>query len=175
MRKKKVEVLISDKQIKDKVKELGKKITEDYKGKKPVLVSILKGGGFFMADLAREINLDLSIDYIEVSNYRNDTETSGNIKITKDLSKPILGKDVIVVEELIDNGLTLKAISKFLKAKGAKSVKICALLDKPSKHKISTKIDYLGFEIPDYHIVGYGIDFREQYRNLPYIGVIEEK
>lgn len=175
MKKETVKVLISEKQIRERVKELGRKITEDYKGKRPVLVSILKGGGFFIADLAREIDLDISIDYIETSSYGNSTETSGNVKITKDLSKPVLGKDVIVVEDIIDTGLTLKAIRKFLKAKGAKNVKICVLLDKPSRRKASTKIDYIGFEIPDYFVVGYGIDFSERYRNLPYIGVIEEE
>lgn len=172
MKEEKIEVLISENEIRKKVKELGKKITEDYFGKSPVLVSVLKGGGFFIADLAREIHLDVSIDYMETSNYRRSTESSESVKITKDLSKSVFGKDVIIVEDIIDTGFTIEAIRKFMKAKGARSVRVCVLLDKPSRRKVSIKIDYVGLKIPDLFVVGYGIDYSEKYRNLPYIGVV---
>lgn len=169
----KTEVLIKKEKINKRVKELASQITEDYKGRKPVLVSILKGGGFFIADLAREIKLDVSIDYIETSSYGKDTESTGNVKILKDLSQPVEGKDVIIVEDIIDTGYTLEAVEKLMEVRGAKSVKICVLLDKPSKRKISVKVNYVGFEIPDLFVVGYGIDYAERFRNLPYLAVIK--
>jgi hypoxanthine phosphoribosyltransferase len=169
----KIEVLIKKEKINKRVKELASQITEDYKGRKPVLVSILKGGGFFIADLAREIKLDVSIDYIETSSYGKDTESTGNVKILKDLSQPVEGKDVIIVEDIIDTGYTLEAVEKLMEVRGAKSVKICVLLDKPSKRKISVKVNYVGFEIPDLFVVGYGIDYAERFRNLPYLAVIK--
>lgn len=171
----KLEVLISKEEIKKRVSEIGSKITHDFKGKTPVLVSILKGGGFFIADLAREIKLNVSIDYIETASYGEETESSGSVKITKDLSKPVQGKDVIIVEDIIDTGYTLEAVKKLMRVRGAKSVKICVLLDKPSKRKVRVKIDYCGFEIPDKFVVGYGIDYAEKYRNLPYIAVVKRE
>lgn len=171
----KLEVLISKEEIKKRVSELGSKITHDFKGKTPVLVSILKGGGFFIADLAREIKLNVSIDYIETASYGEETESSGSVKITKDLSKPVQGKDVIIVEDIIDTGYTLEAVKKLMRVRGAKSVKICVLLDKPSRRKVPVKIDYCGFEIPDKFVVGYGIDYAEKYRNLPYIAVVKRE
>ncbi len=169
----KLEVLISKDEIRKRVSELGCKITQDFKGKTPVLVSILKGGGFFIADLAREIKLSVSIDYIETASYGEETESSGSVKITKDLSKPVQGKDVIIVEDIIDTGYTLEAVKKLMRVRGASSVKICVLLNKPSRRKVRVKIDYCGFEIPDKFVVGYGIDYAEKYRNLPYIAVIK--
>jgi len=173
MKKEKIEILIKKEEIKKRVKEIALQITKDYKGKKPVLVSILKGGGFFIADLARKIKLDVSIDYIETSSYGKGTEPTGNVKIIKDLSQPAAGKDVIIVEDIIDTGYTLEAVKKLMEVRGAKSVKICVLLDKPSKRKVSVEVDYLGFEIPDLFVVGYGIDYAERFRNLPYIAVVK--
>lgn len=173
MKEEKIEVLISENEIRKIVKELGKKITEDYVGKSPILVSVLKGGGFFIADLAREIHLDVSIDYMETSSYRNSIESSENIKITKDLSKSVFGKDVIIVEDIIDTGFNIEAIRKLMKAKGARSVRVCVLLDKPSRRRVSVKVEYVGLKIPDLFIVGYGMDYAEKYRNLPYIGVVK--
>jgi hypoxanthine phosphoribosyltransferase len=173
MKREKIEILIKKEEIKKRVKAIALQIAEDYKGKKPVLVSILKGGGFFIADLAREVKLDVSIDYIETSSYGKETESTGNVKIIKDLSQPVAGKDVIIVEDIIDTGYTLEAVRKLMKVRRAKSVKICVLLDKPSRRKVPIKVDYLGFEIPDLFVVGYGIDYAEKFRNLPYIAVVK--
>jgi len=172
--KERLEVLISEKDLKKRIKELADKISKDYKGKKPVFVSILKGGGFFLTDLVRGMKLDLTIDYIAASSYGTETESSGNVRILKDLSAPIDGKDVIIVEDIIDTGYTLKAIRDMLKAKKANSVKICVLLDKPDRRKVSVSVDYVGFKIPDLFVVGYGIDYAERYRNLPYIAVLKK-
>lgn len=174
MKKENLEVLISAKDLKKRIKELADEISTDYKGRKPVFVSILKGGGFFLADLVREMKLDLTLDYIAASSYGEGTESSGNVRILKDLSAPIDGKDVIIVEDIIDTGYTLKAIRDMLKARKASSVKVCVLLDKPDRRKVDVSVDYLGFTIPDLFVVGYGIDFAERYRNLPYIAVLKE-
>lgn len=169
----KLELLISENALKKRIKELADEISKDYKGKKPVFVSILKGGGFFLADLVREIKLDLTVDYIAASSYGSGTESSGNVHILKDLSAPVEGKDVIIVEDIIDTGYTLKAIYDILKTRKAKSIKICVLLDKPEKRKVKVAVDYTGFKIPDLFVVGYGIDYAERYRNLPYIAVLK--
>lgn len=174
MKKENLEVLISAKDLKKRIKELADEISADYKGKKPVFVSILKGGGFFLADLVREMNLDLTLDYIAASSYGEGTESSGNVRILKDLSAPIDDKDVIIVEDIIDTGYTLKAICDMFKARKASSVKVCVLLDKPDRRKVDVSVDYLGFTIPDLFVVGYGIDFAERYRNLPYVAVLKE-
>jgi len=175
MKKENLEVLISVKDLKKRIKELADEISTDYKGKTPVFVSILKGGGFFLADLVREMKLDLTLDYIAASSYGEGTESSGNVRILKDLSAPIDGKDVIIVEDIIDTGYTLKAIRDMLKARKASSVKVCVLLDKPDRRKVDVSVDYLGFTIPDLFVVGYGIDYAERYRNLPYIAALKEK
>ncbi len=172
-REEKLELLISKDALKKRIKELADKISNDYKGKKPVFVSILKGGGFFLADLVREIKLDLTVDYIAASSYGTGTESSGNVHILKDLSAPVEGKDVIIVEDIIDTGYTLKAIYNILKTRKAKSIKICVLLDKPERRKIKVPVDYTGFKIPDLFVVGYGIDYAERYRNLPYVAVLK--
>lgn len=167
------EVLFSREVISAKVEELGKKITEDYKGKDLVVVGVLKGANVFMADLIREINLPLEMDFMAVSSYGLSTESSGVVKIIKDLDKGIEGKDVLVVEDIIDTGLTLKYLCNNLMEREASSVKICTLLDKPERRKVDVPIDYKGFEIPDEFIVGYGIDFAEKYRNLPYVATLK--
>jgi hypoxanthine phosphoribosyltransferase len=167
------EVLYSRETINEKVKELGKQITSDYKGKELVVIGVLKGANVFMADLIREIEMPLEMDFMAVSSYGHSTESSGVVKILKDLDKGIEGKDVLVVEDIIDSGLTLQYLCKNLLNRKANSVKICTLLDKPERRKVDVVIDYKGFEIPDEFIVGYGIDYAEKYRNLPYVATLK--
>jgi len=169
----KLELLISENKLKKRIKEIADEISKDYEGKKPLFVSILKGGGFFLADLVREIKLDLTVDYIAASSYGSNTESSGKVHILKDLSAPVEGKDVIIVEDIIDTGYTLKAIYDILKTRKPKSIKICVLLDKPERRKVKVSVDYVGFKIPDLFVVGYGIDYAERYRNLPYIAILK--
>ena len=166
--------LISQEEIETKVIELAKKIEMDYKNQEVLIVGVLKGAFVFVSDLVRNINLDLSLDFIAVSSYGMSTESSGVVKINKDIEMDLTGKNVIIVEDIIDTGLTLKYIKEYLSGKNAKSVRICTLLDKPSRRKCNVDVDYVGFEIEDLFIVGYGIDCKEKYRNLPYIAYIQE-
>lgn len=166
--------LISQKEIETKVIELAKKIEMDYKNQEVLIVGVLKGAFVFVSDLVRNINLDLSLDFIAVSSYGMSTESSGVVKINKDIEMDLTGKNVIIVEDIIDTGLTLKYIKEYLSGKNAKSVRICTLLDKPSRRKCNVDVDYVGFEIEDLFIVGYGIDCKEKYRNLPYIAYVQE-
>jgi len=166
--------LISQEEIETKVIELAKKIEMDYKNQEVLIVGVLKGAVVFVSDLVRNINLDLSLDFIAVSSYGMSTESSGVVKINKDIEMDLTGKNVIIVEDIIDTGLTLKYIKEYLSGKNAKSVRICALLDKPSRRKCNVDVDYVGFEIEDLFIVGYGIDCKEKYRNLPYIAYVQE-
>ena len=169
------EVLVSEEELSKKVRELGEKITKDYEGKDLILVGILKGAAIFMADLARRIDLPITLEFLAVSSYGNSTESSGVVKIVKDLDTDGEGKDILIVEDIIDTGLTLSYITENLKKRGAKSVKICTLLDKPERRKIDVPVDYRGFIIPDEFVVGYGIDYAEQYRNLPYVSSIKNE
>lgn len=166
--------LISQEEIETKVIELAKKIEMDYKNQEVLIVGVLKGAFVFVSDLVRNINLDLSLDFIAVSSYGMSTESSGVVKINKDIEMDLTGKNVIIVEDIIDTGLTLKYIKEYLSGKNAKSVRICTLLDKPSRRKCNVEVDYVGFEIEDLFIVGYGIDCKEKYRNLPYIAYVQE-
>ncbi|NLZ51923.1 MAG: hypoxanthine phosphoribosyltransferase [Thermoanaerobacteraceae bacterium] len=167
-------VLISEEQIKQKIKLLGERITNDYKDSDDLLlVGVLKGAVVFMADLIRHIDLPLNIDFMAVSSYGSSTESSGVVRILKDLDETVEGKDLLVVEDIIDSGLTLSYMCDILKSRKPNSLKICALLDKPSRRKIDLKVDYLGFEIPDYFVVGYGLDYAGKYRNLPDICVLK--
>lgn len=166
--------LISQEEIETKVIELAKKIEMDYKNQEVLIVGVLKGAFVFVSDLVRNINLDLSLDFIAVSSYGMSTESSGVVKINKDIEMDLTGKNVIIVEDIIDTGLTLKYIKEYLSGKNAKSVRICTLLDKPSRRKCNVDVDYVGFEIEDLFIVGYGIDCKEKYRNLPYIVYVQE-
>lgn len=166
--------LISQKEIEAKVVELAKKIEKDYENQELLVVGVLKGAFVFVSDLVRNINLDLSIDFMAVSSYGMSTQSSGVVKINKDIEMDIMGKNVIIVEDIIDTGLTLKYIKEYLSGKNAKSVRICTLLDKPSRRKCDVEVDYIGFEIEDLFIVGYGIDCKEKYRNLPYIAYVQE-
>jgi hypoxanthine phosphoribosyltransferase len=167
------EVLLSEDQIRAKVTELGKRISADYAGRELTLVSVLKGSLPFMADLMRQIDLPLRIDLMEVSSYGGTaTESSGLVRILKDLSAPIDGRDVLLVEDIIDTGLTLNYLLRYLRGKNPRSIKVCSLLDKPARRLVEIPIDYVGFEIPDAFVVGYGLDFGEVYRNLRFVGVL---
>ena len=169
-------VLITEEQIKAKVLELGQLISADYADKSVTLVSVLKGSLPFMADLMRAIQIPVQIDLMEVSSYGGtSTESSGLVRILKDLSSPIAGKDVLIVEDIIDTGLTLNYLQRYLRGKNPASLRICALLDKPARRLVEIPIDYLGFSIPDEFVVGYGLDFGEFYRNLPYIGILRRE
>ena len=169
-------VLITREEIAAKVRELGQQITRDYAGKKPVLVCILKGASMFFTDLIREIDLPLTLDFMAISSYGSATKTSGVVRILKDLDNDILGKDVIVVEDIVDTGVTLSYLTKILMQRGAKSLKIATLLDKPARRKIpDLKVDYMCFDIPDAFVVGYGLDYDQVYRNLPDIGVLSPR
>ena len=164
---------ITEEELKARIKELAAQISEDYKGKEVLMVSILKGAVVFLTDLMREVDLDVSIDFMVVSSYGNSTESSGAVKIVKDLSVDIAGKDVLIVEDILDSGNTLSKLIDILRARGANSLKIVSLLDKPSRHVQVVPIEYTGFTIPDKFVVGYGLDYQEKHRNLPYVGVVE--
>ena len=168
------EVLITREQLAQRVRELGQQITKDYEGEPVLLVGILRGSVPFMADIMREIDLDVTIDFMSVSSYGGSTKTSGVVRIVKDLETPIEGKNVIIIEDIIDTGLTLHYLKGHLLGRGPKSLKICAILDKPSRRKIDIKGDYIGFEVEDKFIVGYGLDFNQRYRQLSYISWLKE-
>ncbi|NLX77873.1 MAG: hypoxanthine phosphoribosyltransferase [Clostridiaceae bacterium] len=170
----KFEVLVTKEQLEAKTAELGKRITEDYKGKELVLVGVLKGGFIFLADLARKIDMEVMIDFISVSSYGNSTQSSGVVKILKDIDMDITGKHVLIVEDLIDTGLTLQYLKELFNTKGCASVKLAAIMDKPDRRKVDLKVDYVGIEIPDEFVVGYGLDYAGKYRNLPEVYVIRE-
>ncbi len=161
--------LIEEERIKKRVLELALEIEKDYKGKKPLFIGILKGAFIFLADLVRFIDMDLEIDFLAVSSYGKFTESTGEVEILKDIQIPIKDRHVIIVEDIVDTGLTLKYIKDLLLSRGPKSLKICALLDKKERRKVDIDADYVGFTVPDRFLVGYGLDMAEKYRNLPYI------
>lgn len=166
-------ILITEDELRQKVKELGEQITKDYEGKPLLLVGILKGSVVFMADLMREVKTDCKIDFMSVSSYGSGTVTSGEVQIILDLRKPIQNYDLLIVEDILDSGVTLSYLRQLLSARGPKSIKICTLLDKPDRRKRDIKPDYCGFSIPDEFVIGYGLDVDEKYRNLPYVGIYE--
>src|SRR5450631_2137025 len=165
--------MISTEQIAARVRELGAEITREYKDRSLVLVCVLKGSFVFAADLARAIDLPLRIDFLGVRSYGEGTESSGVVQITQDLSKPIAHEDVLIVEDIVDTGLTIAHLMDLFRTRQPRSVKVCSLLHKPARARIAVNVDYLGFTIEDKFVVGYGLDFGERYRNLPYIGIIE--
>lgn len=169
------EILFSEEVLKEKIKQLGEEITKDYGGKELTLVGVLKGASIFMSDLIRNIRIPVKIDFIAVSSYGLTTESSGVVKIMKDLDDSIEDKHVLIVEDIIDTGLTLHYLCENLLSRKPKSLKICTLLDKPERRKIDIPVDYKGFDIPDEFIVGYGIDYAENYRNLPYVGILKRE
>lgn len=168
-----VSVLLSEEELDDKIREMGAQISRDYAGRQVHLICVLKGGTFFMCELAKRISIPVSIDFMSVSSYGDDTVSTGIVRIIKDLDKPIEGKDVIVVEDIIDTGRTLSYLLKVLKDRKPNSIKLATMLDKPDRRVVDdVNVDYTGFEIPDEFVVGYGLDYAERYRNLPYIGVL---
>ncbi len=169
-----LKVLISKEELEAKTAELAARITRDYQGKELVLVGVLKGGFIFLADLARKIPLDLTIEFISVSSYGNSTQTSGVVRITKDIDTDITGKHVLIVEDLIDTGLTLNYLKELFNTKGCASVKLAAIMDKPERRKVDLQVDYPGITIPDMFVVGYGLDWGGKYRNLPDVCVVSE-
>lgn len=168
-----LEVLLSEVQLQTRIKELGAEITREYAGLNPLLIGVLKGACFFLSDLLRSIDTRLGIEFIAISSYGTSTRTSGEVRILKDLDVPIEGRHILVVEDIVDTGLTLSYLLANLESRGAASVKLAALLDKFERREKDVKIDYLGFQIPDAFVVGYGLDYAERYRNLPFIAVLK--
>lgn len=166
-------VLIDEEKIAKRVAELGAQIEKDYEGKEPIVVAILKGSIIFYGDLVRKIKLPMRFDTMAVSSYGSGTSSSGNVKIKKDMSHDICDKDVLIIEDIIDSGNTMKSLTALLEHRGAKSIRVCAFLDKPSRRQTDFEADYIGYSISDEFVVGYGLDYDEKYRNLPYIGVLE--
>lgn len=170
----KIHVLVSEEEVDKKIRNIGEQISKDYEGRSVHLICILKGGVFFMCELAKRISVPVSMDFMSVSSYGADTKSSGVVRIVKDLDEPLEGKDVLIVEDIIDSGRTLSYLLEILKQRNPNSIRICTLLDKPERRvKKQVVVDYVGFEIPDEFVVGYGLDYAQKYRNLPYIGVVE--
>lgn len=167
------EVMFTSEELQRKVKELGAAISRDYKGKELLMIGVLRGAVIFMADLARAIDIPLALDFMAVSSYGASTSTSGVVRILKDLDEDLEGKHVLVVEDIIDSGLTLNYLLELLKSRNPESVKLCTLLSKPERRQVNVEVDYMGFSIPDAFVVGYGLDYAEKYRNLPFIGVLK--
>jgi len=167
------EVLYSEEVIQAKVRELGAAISRDYEGRNPLVICVLKGAFIFMADLSKNITIPIALDFMAVSSYGNSTRSSGEVRIVKDLDTSVEGRDVLIVEDIIDSGLTLSYIIDVLERRNAKSVHVVALFDKPGRRTVDLNADYTGFEIPDAFIVGYGLDYAEKYRNLPFVGVLK--
>ena len=167
------EILISEERLQDKARELGEILTTDYKDKYPLAIGVLKGAMPFMGDLMKRFDGYVEMDFMDVSSYGNATVSSGEVKIVKDLNASVEGRDLLIIEDIIDSGLTLSYLVDLFKYRKAKSIKIVTLLDKPSGRKVDLKADYIGFEVPDAFVVGYGLDYAEKYRNLPYIGILK--
>lgn len=165
--------LVSERDVDERIKELGRQISKDYEGKEVHLICVLKGGVFFMCELAKRISVPVSMDFMSVSSYGDGTKSSGIVKIVKDLDEAIEGKDVLIVEDIIDSGRTLYYLIDILQKRNPNSIHLCTLLDKPERRVKDVKVDYVGFNIPDEFVVGYGLDYAQKYRNLPFIGVVE--
>lgn len=168
-----IRVLKTEEEVDAKIQEIGDRISKEYAGKTVHLVCVLKGGSFFMCELAKRITVPVTLDFMSVSSYGGDTRSSGIVKIIKDLDEPLKDRDVLVVEDIVDSGRTLSNLMELLKNRGPASLKLCTLLDKPDRRVVDVKVDYTGFEIPDVFVVGYGLDYDQKYRNLPYIGAVE--
>lgn len=168
-----VRVMIPEEDVTKRIEEMGRQISGDYEGKQVHLICVLKGGVFFACELAKQITVPVSIDFMSVSSYGDGTSSSGIVKIAKDLDETLEGKDVLVVEDIVDSGRTLSYLLEVLKKRKPKSMRLCTLLDKPSRRVREVEVDYTGYQIPDEFVVGYGLDYKQKYRNLPYIGVVE--
>ncbi|QHQ60497.1 hypoxanthine phosphoribosyltransferase [Anaerocolumna sedimenticola] len=173
MDNKKINVLIPKEEVDKKIRELGEQISKEYAGKELHLICVLKGGVFITCELAKNITVPVSLDFMSVSSYGDETVSSGRVKIIKDLDDSIEGKEVLIVEDIIDSGNTLRYLIDLLNSRKPKSIKICTLLDKPERRITDVEVDYVGFQIPDKFVVGYGLDYMQKYRNLPFIGVVE--
>lgn len=168
-----VRVLLSEEEVDARIQAIGEEISRDYEGKQVHLICVLKGGSFFMCELAKRISVPVSLDFMSVASYGSDTKSSGVVRIIKDLDESLKDKDVIVVEDIVDSGRTLSYLLEMLRDRGPASLRLCTLLDKPDRRVIHVNVDYTGFEIPDQFVVGYGLDYNQRYRNLPYIGIVE--
>lgn len=173
----KINVLYDEESLDKRIRELAGQISRDYEGKEVTIICILKGACFFACELAKRITVPVFLDFMRISSYGNETESSGEVKIVQDLDEPLRGKNVIVVEDIIDSGRSMHYLLKILRSRGPESLKLCSLLNKPDRRVTEVEIDYTGFDIPDEFVVGYGLDYAQKYRNLPYIGtvVLEEK
>jgi len=167
------EVLFSEEQIQNKIKELGEQLSSEYEGKNPLVICVLKGAFIFMADLVKQIKVPLEIDFMAVSSYGASTKSSGVVKIIKDLDVPVEGRHILIVEDIIDSGLTLSYLIDVLERRNAKSISVVALFNKPARRTVELEPDYAGYELPDEFVVGYGLDYAEKYRNLPFIGILK--
>ncbi len=168
-------ILYSEQDIQQKVEELGKQISRDYKDKNPILISILKGGVVFLADIMRALDIPIEIEFMGVASYGNSTKSSGVVQITKDCNTDISDRHVLIIEDIVDTGLSLKYITRYLQGKNPSSLKICVLMDKVDAHELDIEMSYKAFDVPDEFIVGYGLDYDEKYRNLPYIGILKKE
>ncbi|MDP8231512.1 MAG: hypoxanthine phosphoribosyltransferase [Candidatus Zophobacter franzmannii] len=168
-------VLITEEEIASKIAEIGENITRDFTGKEPIFICVLKGASIFMSDLIRQIDLPCAIDFMAISSYGDSTVSSGVVQIKKDVDTDLTGKDVIIIEDIVDSGLSLEYIRTYLATHNPNSVSVCVLLDKPKAHKTDVTIEYVGFELGNEFVVGYGLDFAGKYRNLPYIGILKEE
>ena len=169
------EVLFSEDEIRDKVRQMGAKISKDYFGRELILIGVLKGSVIFMSDLLKDISIPCKMDFMAVSSYGTSTETSGVVRILKDLDFEIQGKDVLIVEDIIDSGVTLKYLMKYLSARKPNSLEIACLLNKPDRRRVEIDVKYLGYDVPDHFLVGYGLDYAEKYRNLPFVGILKDE
>ncbi|WP_167955312.1 hypoxanthine phosphoribosyltransferase [Anaerosporobacter faecicola] len=169
----KIRVLLSEEEVDKKIRELGAQISKDYAGKSIHLICVLKGGVFITCELAKRITVPVTMDFMSVSSYGDGTESSGRVKIVKDLDEAIEGKEVLIVEDIIDSGRTLSYLIELLESRKPNSIRLCTLLDKPERRVTDVKVDYVGFNIPDEFVIGYGLDYAQKYRNLPFIGVVE--
>ena len=169
----KIKVLLSEEEVDARIKQIAAQISRDYAGREIHLICVLKGGVFFTCELAKRITVPVSLDFMSVSSYGDDTKSSGVVKIVKDLDQPLIGKDVLIVEDILDTGVTLSHLVPMLKLRRPNSVRLCTILSKPSRRKVDIEPDYCGFEVPDEFVVGYGLDYDEKYRNLPYVGVLK--
>lgn len=169
----KIRVLLSEEEVDTRIQEVADQINRDYAGKEIHMICVLKGGVFFMCELAKRVTVPVSLDFMSISSYGDDTKSSGVVKIIKDLDQPLEGKDVLVVEDIIDSGRTLSYLLEILEGRNPNSIRLCTLLDKPERRVKEVNVDYCCFNIPDEFVVGYGLDYAQKYRNLPYIGVVE--
>ncbi|MBE5866553.1 MAG: hypoxanthine phosphoribosyltransferase [Lachnospiraceae bacterium] len=171
--KERIKILLTEEEVDARIKQIGEQISKDYQDREVHLVCVLKGGSFFMCELAKRITVPVSLDFMSVSSYGSDTKSSGVVKIVKDLDDSIKDKDVIVVEDIVDSGRTLSYLMEMLEGRDPATLRLCTLLDKPDRRVVDVNVDYTGFQIPDEFVVGYGLDYDQRYRNLPYIGVVE--